>query len=275
MFATYGMSFFLMIGGLWFTPKNKNTSLFLVWSLVLIVAAIGQRRWGYYTVIPVSLLASFFTLYLTKWVSKNTRVAVVAIMILFLIIPNIRNTVRLMYLPNNINADWYVTLTWMRKNTPDPFTSRVEDQIYKLENGQIILPKGQYVLKGGRYYQRKVKEKPEYGVLSWWDYGHWIIRIARRVPLTSPTQTHRVPSKFLTSGTEEEANKCLKNLNIRYIIIDRSLLEGKWYAVKDRAYSDIRLKDSMLWKLWNEEVVGWKKIYERGDIKIYERTSTE
>ncbi|GAI14766.1 unnamed protein product, partial [marine sediment metagenome] len=33
-------------------------------------------------------------------------------------------------------------------------------------------------------------EYPEssYSVMSWWDYGHWITRIAHRIPISNPFQ---------------------------------------------------------------------------------------
>ena len=80
------------------------------------------------------------------------------------------------------------------------------------------------------------------------------------------------PTHF-TSTTEEEANNRIKGLNIKYVIIDRTLLEGKWYAVVDRAgLEEMDVQDSFLWILWNEQALGYTKVYERGDIKIYEQT---
>ncbi len=248
MFATYGMTFLLMVGGLWFCPKNKFTYMFLIWSLILIASSIGQRRWGYYTIIPISLLASYFTYKITLWVYPHTRVAVVTIIILFLLFPSIGGTIQLSKFSNNINADWYTTLTWLEQNTPEPFPDK------------------------NAYYKSNVEEQAEYGILSWWDYGHWIIKIGRRVPLDSPTQSSGIPASFFVAQTEEEAEKALRGLNIKYVIIDKTLITGKWYAVARRGEKeDLDVKESFLWKLWIEEAIGYEKIYERGDIKVYER----
>ncbi|KKL77731.1 hypothetical protein LCGC14_2031930, partial [marine sediment metagenome] len=208
-----------------------------------------QRRWGYYTVIPISLLAAYFTFTITQWVKPQVRVAVVIIIIAFLLMPNINNTIRLSQLPNNITADWYVTLTWLEKNTPDPF------------------------IKEDTYYQLKVEEKTQYGVLTWWDYGHWVIRIAKRVPTDSPTLTSNIDAQFFTSETEEEAAKALRDLNIKYIIVDRTLVEGKWYAIARRGgKEDLDVKESMLWRLWTNKAIEYEKVFERGDIKVFERS---
>jgi len=248
LFATYGISFFLMLGGLWFCPREKSKGLFLIWCIVLIIAAVGQRRWGYYTAIPVSLLATYFAFYLTKWVSPRVRVAVVVVVALFLLIPNVNNTVRLVWLPNAITSNWYVALTWLEKYTPNPFEN---------ENA---------------YYDQGSREKASYGILSWWDYGHWVIRISKRVPTDSPTLASGAPARFFASKTVEEAERHLKGLNIRYIVIDSTLLTGKWHAVPRRAGKEpFNVEESVLWQLWTEQLDQYKKVFERSDIKIFER----
>lgn len=251
LFATYGISFLLMIGGLWFCPKNRFTGLFLIWSLILIASSLGQRRWGYYTVIPVSLLASYFTFTVTQWVKPQVRIAVTVVIIAFLLLPNVNNTIRLAQIPNNIYANWYVALTWLEKNTPNPFTTK------------------------NAYHEFELEEKTQYGVLSWWDYGHWIIRIAKRVPTDSPTLTSSLDARFFTTKTEEEAKEVLKNSNIRYVIIDQTLVSGKWYAIARRGGDEgMNVRESMLYKLWTDESTSWTKVFERGDVKVYERNDS-
>ncbi len=248
IFSTYGIAFFMVIGGLWFCPRNRFTGLFLVWSVVLILISLGQRRWGYYTVVPVSLLASYFTYRIAQWMQPQVRAAVIIVIITFMLVPNVQGTIRLAQLPNNISADWYVTLTWLRKNTPEPFP---RDAYYAVEI-------------------RGPESKPKYGVLSWWDYGHWIIRIGRRVPTDSPTLTSNRDARFLTAKTEEEALKEAEG--IRYVVIDGTLLTGKWYAVARRGGAEgMDVKESELYRLWTNQSTHWKEIFEKGSIKVYER----
>jgi len=247
MFATYGIASFTTFAGLWF--YRKGNSLFLIWTIVLIVATIGQLRWGYYTTIPVSLLTAYFAFYLTRWVNRHTRAAVVFVVILFLLLPNIQGTIRLVQLPNTITANWYVTLTWLKQNTPEP------------------------LVEGESAYYQLATERPQYGILSWWSYGHWIIRIANRVPLSSPTQSSSIPSQFFTAQSEEAANAILEHLKIKYVIVDDTLLQNMWPALLldagEKGYTNVQ--QSFLQTLWNEEALTWSKIYERGDIKVFER----
>jgi asparagine N-glycosylation enzyme membrane subunit Stt3 len=243
---TYGISFLLALGGLWFA-RTKN-SLFVIWSLVLIIAAMGQRRWGYYAVVPTSLLAGYFTaVVIPNWLQPRLKPAIIVIVIAFMLVPNISNTLLLAKMPPHISPNWYIVCSWLRYSTPEPF----ED-----ENA----------------YYTSTDKKPSYGVLAWWDYGHWIIRIGHRVPLTSPTQTAPYPSQFYSAHSEEEANAWVEKLNIKYVLVDSTLVEGKWYAVLLRAEKEYEpVENSFLWTLWNEQATTWKKVYQSGDIKIYER----
>ena len=121
------------------------------------------------------------------------------------------------------------------------------------------------------------KDAPDYGVLSWWDYGHWIIRIGHRVPLASPAhQGEPWHSQFLAAQTEEAANSMLESLNIRYVILDRAETTSKFYAIVRKAELSESITEqlrpnSMAVRLWSEQTITWKKIYGSGDVKIFER----
>jgi len=98
-------------------------------------------------------------------------------------------------LPN----DWRNALEWMGENTPKP---------------------------GIDYYAIHDKETfthPDeaYGVMSWWDYGHWITFIAQRAPVTNPFQDNvRSATSFFLATTEKSADKALTATDSRYIITD-------------------------------------------------------
>jgi len=243
----YGLAFILAFGGLWF--YRKGDPLFIVWSVVLLIAAMGQRRWGYYTAIPVSLLAAYTAVHVTKWVAPITRTAVIVVIVAFMIIPNATQIGRITTLQNNIQDDWYQALTWLGENTPEPFDT--PDAYHLVDN----------------------TEKPKYGVLNWWDYGHWIIRIAHRVPTESPTQTSFLASEFFTARTEEEANEWLEGYNIPYAILDEEMMDWKWYALLTRAEDDIYADPHkrFAWTLWKNEAKTWKLIHRYGRVRIYER----
>jgi len=256
-FAVYGISIFLMLGGLYYAIKNKVSLLFIVWSIILLLAIIGQRRWGYYATIPVALLASYFVFRISRWVKKDVRTAAIIVLCFLMILPSIGGIIGVATLPNNINLDWYSACVWIRGNTPDPFPLIASDYRGWTE---------------GAYYELEVPEA-DYGVVSWWDYGHWIIRIAHRVPSTSPTwQDTPVGSKFFASKTIEEAERELAGLNIKYAVLDEAILTGKWYAVIGKAKKDTDVLESIAYRLWNDKLEGWELIHEEGSVRVFERT---
>ena len=111
-----------------------------------------------------------------------------------------------------IDSQWMEALEWMGENTPDP---------------------------GVDYYAIYDKETftyPEesYGVMSWWDYGHWITFISKRIPNNNPFQ-HGVAGPngsavYLTSTSEVKANQILDNIGTRYVVTDYLIVTGKFHA---------------------------------------------
>jgi dolichyl-diphosphooligosaccharide--protein glycosyltransferase len=126
-------------------------------------------------------------------------------------------TIKYAISPGGPNGDWHDSLLWLRDNTPDPFQD----------------PNFYYQL-----YQRpaagQAYDYPEsaYGVMSWWDYGHWITRIAHRIPNANPFQGGAAEAGlFLTCQNETEANRMLDELGSKYVIIDVEMATGKFYAM--------------------------------------------
>ncbi len=65
-------------------------------------------------------------------------------------------------------------------------------------------------------------DKPaEYGVMSWWDYGNWILYISQRPVVANNFQTGiDDAAHFLTEPDEEAANEILSKRKVRFIITD-------------------------------------------------------
>ena len=482
-FSAYGISFLLFFGGLYYAHRNKVSMLFLVWSTILLLATIGQRRWGYYFTIPLSLLTAYFVFEVSKWTKPNLRSAAVVVTCFFLIFPTVRGTVGVAVLENNIDKDWYNTCVWLKENTPDQFGSpvptievidsyhqifpeslpghiqgvavdekylyvshsnaikktckdspdfvnplaeviltnpnvfqinaltikdnylyttgvtcdyeeiiikkfntkdlslidevhipspweegsfsegctyydnswwvvdfdqtqiaRYDDSwnligkyrttnwgqggewignyfwlprskgkaisVFKYINGvlewvgrseevpEMAFPqdialddnilwqvdftdepydsilwkcKAQY---GDTYYELNVQEQPDYLILSWWDYGHWILRIGHRAPISSPAhQTPEEVAQFYVAQSEEEA---IEFVDAKYVLVDKAMVTGKWFAIVEKAFLPVEesqsyLENSMANKLWQEESEYYKLVHQEGDVKIFEK----
>ena len=213
----------------------EGTLTFLiVWSLIMLAAMLGQERFAYYFAVNVALLAGYLCFRILIWSSgyfkealpevkkgqelRKTvrgklssgyaRVALVTIILFLLVfIPNIlvaNDVAENLAVPNGA---WYSSLVWMRENTPDPFEN--PDFYYELYEKP----------PAGEEY-----DYPEsaYGVMSWWNYGYWITRIARRIPNASPSGqlNAKEVAEFFTAQDETSADEMLDDLGSKYVIID-------------------------------------------------------
>ncbi|MDN7025044.1 oligosaccharyl transferase, archaeosortase A system-associated [Methanoculleus sp. FWC-SCC1] len=74
-----------------------------------------------------------------------------------------------------------------------------------------------------------------YGVMSWWDYGHWITFISKRIPNANPFQRGVIGPNgagvYFTTTSEETANVILDTLGTRYVITDIQMDTGKFHAM--------------------------------------------
>jgi dolichyl-diphosphooligosaccharide--protein glycosyltransferase len=103
----------------------------------------------------------------------------------------------------------------MRENTPDPGVDYYA--LYPRERRDYIYPESAY------------------SVMSWWDYGHWITRIAHRIPVANPFQEgiggpfqwdSPGACVFFIAKEESEANKVLDALDVRYVISDFKMADA-------------------------------------------------
>jgi dolichyl-phosphooligosaccharide-protein glycotransferase len=158
---------------------------------------------------------------------------VVAILIVFFLAfyPNIGKAIdKAKQIPNPNNA-WHDALVWMRDNTPDPFQN--PDFYYGLYQKPA----------GNENYQYP---SSAYGVMSWWDYGHYITYIAHRIPNSNPHQAGATKAaQFFTAQDELSGNEMLNELGSKYVIVDYPMamyarqengsIFGKFYAMVDWA----------------------------------------
>ena len=112
-----------------------------------------------------------------------------------------------------MNADWRESLEWMLNNTPDPGVDyyRIYDQ------AGFTYPNGSY------------------GVMSWWDYGHQITFIGRRIPNANPFQAGVAgptgAASYFMTGSEEAANAIAAQLGTRYVVTDIEMDSPKFWAM--------------------------------------------
>ena len=209
--------------------------LFVVWTIVILMATIAQRRFAYYLIVNIAVLVGYVSWLLIKLCIKSYNkkkklipnkinyvgaIFAVALVLGVVFVPNIsgakQTAVQSQFAPSDA---WMESLLWMKNNTPEPFGT---DKYY-----DIVKPDDPV---GWRF------EYPPtaYGVTSWWDYGYWITRIAHRIPSANPSQSpepiKKVANLFL-SQNESDAQKIVGELKSEYVVLDNLTVTSKFYAM--------------------------------------------
>lgn len=182
--------------------------------LVSIVVWLGLTNLTNYPIIvPLALLAALIiSIWLVNEYLKNNRenysgvdletykIIFVILMVFLITLSSSPVWAVSSTLAGGANIPWQNELKWMNNNTPnEPL------EFY-----------GSYNPPEDMDYDYPVDESPiqgSYGVMSWWDYGHWITYTGQRIPDANPFQQGQIPSAdFLTSVDEERAELILEAL---------------------------------------------------------------
>jgi dolichyl-diphosphooligosaccharide--protein glycosyltransferase len=115
--------------------------------------------------------------------------------------------------PTNMNPDWKESMEWLQNNTP--------------ETGVDY-----YTL-----YNKNTFQYPDeaYGVMSWWDYGHLITTIGKRIPNANPFQQGVAgdvgAAAYFMATSEDTANEILNTDGTRFVVTDVEMDQGKFWAM--------------------------------------------
>ncbi|HIH93855.1 TPA: oligosaccharyl transferase, archaeosortase A system-associated [Methanosarcina acetivorans] len=265
--GSFGLTFLTALAGLFlFSLELKGEKakpegvFFLLWTLFYTYLALSQRRFTYLFAVNVSILSAYILWVLlesldferevkklikpenkkekvpdsslkkgkkasskTKFKnrhateSKNTSaepdyfklVSGVALIGL-IFVPSIWYGVSFAKDPASIDPEWKDALNWLEASTP------------------------------ATSYYLEPTETPEYGVLSWWDYGNWIVYIGKRPAVSNNFQTGVEDSaNFFISNSEEEAKTIIDKLNVKYVITDTQMAKGKFGSIVELAGKEI------------------------------------
>ena len=266
MSFNYGL--LLMAGGMLVTVYNnlreeRPQEIFaLVWSLVILFSTWQHVRYEYYLAIVIALLSAVFIHFVFErgWgdichlttgalpttapdspkerkkdeprrgkkpkqkkgagghPNLNYPVLAVVLIVLCLGLLFVYTSVSYNYLigssgVNVMNPDWKESLEWLGNNTPDTGVNYYE--IYNQDTFQY--------------------PATAYGIMSWWDYGHMITYIAKRIPNANPFQQGVTgpdgSAAYFMSTSEDTANAILDADGTRYVITDYDMDTGKFWAM--------------------------------------------
>lgn len=186
--------------------KKPGQLLLLVWAILALLLTIGQARFLYLSTISTGVVISILFFLLLDLIEKREQKTpqwVAPVLLLILVMPTLADTISFAEsTPPAVAGDWYQSLNWLKENSN--VTSHFDNPV-----------------KAG-----------EYSVMSWWDYGNWILYLSQRPVVANNFQVGvEDAAKFFLSESEEEAASVLDQRGSRYVIADYSLIYGKLPAL--------------------------------------------
>jgi len=229
-----------------FGEKNRGEELLVVvWAAFMVAATFTQIRFGYYLTVPLGALNAALVGIVMRLVGSDqqTRLftvnrfqvmtVLIAVMVIFVPIIGVGpandedSADTAMEVADGRSAPggivgWKSSLDWMNENTP--------------AEGQYANPDGEPMDLWGQYRLTEDYDYPDgaYGVLSWWDYGHWITGQAERIPVANPFQQGTTTAaEFLLAQDEATAEEVIssvdenENAKTRYVMVDWKMVEAE------------------------------------------------
>jgi len=230
---------------LYWTFKERHEFLLIaLWGILMLMFTITQMRWEYYLIVPLALLSAYGFVRIGTLVRKEVKRGSSLITLVFLLFATSIAGIGFASTPSLMTGDWHEALTWMRDNTPEPYDHAA-------------------------YYELDNREVADYAVMSWWDYGHFITQVARRVPIANPFQANvDVTSRFFVDGIDVP--------EVRYVMIDNAMIHGKWYAMPSWLLRYVAPgtpapPDSPVYRMCTGDYPGWIIIHQNQSVIILER----
>lgn len=222
--------------------------VFGAWFAVMTLAALSQVRFNYYLAIPIAVTVGYGLDVLRQrqdltgigqLLSIDRSTAVGIVIIILVLIPVLLVPIPIGYSSGDtaITTDtsasvassaapggavqWQGTMQWMQDNTPEEGIYGGADNPMKPYDTYTRPADGDYDYPEGAY-----------GVMAWWDYGHWITVNAERIPYANPFQQGATTAaNFLLAPSEEQAatviNETGDESNLRYVAVDWQMVEPR------------------------------------------------
>jgi dolichyl-phosphooligosaccharide-protein glycotransferase len=203
--------------------KLKNLDIFLIiWTATVVAVGVFQTRWVYLLAVTVSIFAGY-VMYVAlslagldnvlsdnkvkKRSSKAGGAPItpalvgVSIIVLVMMVPVIDSSVTIADTPDQMILSWNEACSWVKDNTP------VTSNLYSADQGT----------------------QPGYGIMTWWDYGNYVLYVAGRPAISNNFQTG-IPSSshFFIAQNETSADPIMDSVNARYVMVDNRM--GSQYA---------------------------------------------
>lgn len=197
------------LGWSWRRELRPERSLFLFWTLFMLSMTLSQIRTAYYLAVCFAVLAGFGAWKAFRSTSGGWRWATGSALAVLLLGPSLTGALSVVRTDDGLSGDMQRALRWMVKRTPEPLAAP--------EKHFELYPR--HLRRGEYAYPESV-----YSVLCWWDLGHPVNAVARRIPSSNGFQTGGHDSaRFYVSTTEAEAISVADRLRARYVLLEPTL----------------------------------------------------
>jgi len=228
-----------------FDKPRAEVTLLGVWTVFMLLATLTQQRFDYYLGVTIAVMTGMFVGQFVEFANlfefegdiETYQLLTIVSIVLVVFAPMVYPTALAMEAtgggPGPSPAAWNQSLGWMQDNTADEgnFAGAGNDMPYY----------GTFERTDDFDY-----ESGFYGVLSWWDYGHWITTMGERIPTANPFQQGaNQAANFLLSDSEQQANEVIdrlsdgNNTDTRYVMVDWQMIStSSKYTAPFQFYSD-------------------------------------
>ncbi len=193
---------------------DKVDIFFLVWTLIVLILNLYQTRFVYLFAVNVAILCAYIVVGLIN--SGKRYINVLGFILAFLILAMSAQTINdMVKRPIMFSDDWFVALDWLKNNTPNPGSNGSVGSDGSVggdngDNGNWSLPSKNHI--------------PTYGIMSWWDYGNYILYLSERPVVANNFQLGAEDSaKFYTSENDTYSYNILDDRRVKYVIVDYML----------------------------------------------------
>ncbi|WP_135662680.1 oligosaccharyl transferase, archaeosortase A system-associated [Halorhabdus rudnickae] len=216
-----------------------------LWFVFFVAATFTQQRFAYYLTVPAAVMTAIVVTRLYRYLRSFSKtddvetyqLLVVGSVIVALVVPMVflaptaidRSSQNA---PGGVQG-WQSSLDYMETETPAVGNYGGAGNADQMDFY-------------GTYERTDDFEYPDgaYGVMSWWDYGHWITQEGERVPVANPFQQNAPEAaSFLVAQNESAANDALDvvsedetDAETRYVMVDWKMASangafgGKFFA---------------------------------------------
>ena len=265
--SAFNVGLLLALGGfavlVWQVVRRQSpAALFvLIWSLFMFLATVAHIRWEYFFAVNIALLSAVFVSWAITFAADEVKklfgkkqqesaepkgkkgkkpvssasqkpdvlkIGILAVVVVLAVVFTGISAVTAVQSASvygqvgTTEKDWIEATEWLVEGTPETGID-----YYKL-------------------YEREGFSYPNeaYGVMSWWDYGHYITTIGERIPNSNPFQAGVSGSygaaQVLTATDENTVVQKLDHLGTKYVMTDYQMAGSKFGAMAIWANTELQ-----------------------------------